>query len=117
MIKRFLYNPETKRFYIFTVSHSEYFYNNFRSLESKKFDDYIRGIISEENKILLRVFYPYENISELSFVELLEKSLALIHLSLADIKRALNSEGIKADDIIFNVTNESAKDILKTCYV
>jgi hypothetical protein len=117
MTKRFLYNPESKKFYIFTVSHSEYFYNNFRSLESKKFDDYIRGIITEENKILLRVYYPYENISELSFVELVEKSLALIHLNLDDIKTALIDAGIKADDFIFNVTNESAKDILKTCYV
>lgn len=117
MTKRFLYHPESKKLHVFTVSHSEYFYNNFRGLESKKFDDYIRGIISDDNKILLRVFYPYDDINDLSFVELLEKSLALIHLSLDDIKRALIDAGIKADDFIFNVTNEDAKNILKTCYV
>jgi hypothetical protein len=114
--KRFFYNPINGKLSIFNSSHVEYFHNNKGSFESD-FDFYIRGIITEEKKILLRVFYPYENIHELCYDELLKKSYSLLSLYLADIKKALYKEGFKDFDFVFNVTNEEVKDILKACFV
>jgi hypothetical protein len=116
MIKRFFYNPENRKLYIFENSHVEFFHNR-KSEFSESFDFYIRGIITEENKILLRVFYPYENINELCYSELLEKSRLLLSHELPAIKKALKREGLTAESFVLNVTNENARDILKTCFV
>jgi hypothetical protein len=116
-MKKFFYNTEKNKLYIFENSHSEFYYNNKKSLFENDFDYYIRGIISEENKILLRVFYPLPDIQEKNLVELLEFSNKALHYHLADIKRELILQGEKIGDILFNVTNEDAKNILKTCYI
>lgn len=116
MVKRFFYNPDNGKLQIFDYGHVEFFHN-YKNEFSENFDFYIRGIITEENKILLRVFYPYNDINILSFAELLEKSEALLKLNLKDIKKALKNQGVKWESFILNVTNESAKNILKTCYV
>lgn len=116
MIKRFFYNSENGKLQIFDNGHVEFFHNRKEEF-SENFDFYIRGIITEENKILLRVFYPYSNIDELSFSELLEKSRLLLSNELPAIKKALKAQGVTIDGVLVNVTNESAKDILKACYV
>lgn len=114
--KRFFYNPDNRKLSLFEASHVEYFHNH-KSKFSESFDFYIRGIITEENKILLRVYYPYNDINDLCYYDLLRKSLDLLNLYRADIKKILNQQGIKEDAFILNVTNEDAKDILKACYV
>ena len=116
MVKRFFYNSENGKLQIFDNGHVEFFHNRKEEF-SENFDFYIRGIITEENKILLRVFYPYENINELSFAELLEKSRLLLNAELSAIKKALRREGVKAENFVLNVTNESAKSFLNSFYV
>jgi hypothetical protein len=116
MVKRFFYNSENGKLQLFDNGHVEFFHNR-KAEFSENFDFYIRGIITEENKILLRVFYPYENISELSYNELLEKSRLLLSNELPAIEKALKAQGVKPESFVLNVTNESAKDILKTCFV
>jgi hypothetical protein len=116
MIKRFFYNSENGKLSIFDFSHVEFFHNR-KAEFSENFDFYIRGIITEENKILLRVFYPYENINELNYNELLEKSRLLLSHELPQIKKALKREGIKWENFVLNVTNENAKNLLNSLYV
>jgi hypothetical protein len=116
MIKRFFYNSENGKIFIFENSHVEFFHNR-KTEFSENFDFYIRGIITEENKILLRVFYPYSNINELNYNELLEKSRLLLNAELPAIKKALKREGVKAESFVLNVTNESAKSLLNSLYV
>jgi len=117
MVKRFFYNPDNGSIQIFDNSHVEFYHNNKDKILHLPFDYYIRGIITEENTILLRVFYPYENINELAYEKLLFNSQALLKLKLNKIKKALLSQGINASDFILNVTNENTKEILKTNYV
>ena len=116
MVKRFFYNSNNGKLSIFDFSHVEFFHNR-KNEFSESFDFYIRGIITNENKILLRVFYPYENINELSFAELLEKSRLLLSNELPQIKKALKAQGVKWESFVFNVTNENAKQILNSLYV
>ena len=116
MIKRFFYNSENGKLFLFDNSHVEFFHNR-KNEFSENFDFYIRGIITEENKILLRVFYPYNDIDVLSFAELLEKSRLLLNAELPAIKKALRREGVKAESFVLNVTNESAKNLLNSLYV
>jgi len=117
MIKRFFYNPENGKLQIFDNSHVEFYHNNKDKILHLPFDYYIRGIITEENTILLRVFYPYENINELNYNELLEKSRLLLSNELPQIKKALKREGIKWENFVLNVTNENAKNLLNSLYV
>jgi hypothetical protein len=116
MVKRFFYNPDNGKLSIFDNGHVEFFHNR-KAEFSENFDFYIRGIITEENKILLRVFYPYSNINELNYNELLEKSRLLLNAELPAIKKALKREGVKAENFVLNVTNESAKSLLNSLYV
>lgn len=116
MIKRFFYNPDNGKLSIFDYGHVEFFHNC-KNEFSENFDFYIRGIITDDNKILLRVFYPYNDIDNLSFNELLEKSKQLLSFNLKGIKKALEAQGMTIDGIVYNVTNEDAKNILKTCFV
>lgn len=116
MVKRFFYNSENGKLQIFDNGHVEFFHNR-KAEFSENFDFYIRGIITEENKILLRVFYPYNDIDVLSFAELLEKSRLLLSNELPAIKKALKREGVKAESFVLNVTNESAKSLLNSLYV
>ena len=118
MTKRFFYNSETKKLSFCDNDHVSHYHNQKDKTLFLRFDDYIRGIIiTEENKILLRVFYPYENINELNYNELLEKSRLLLNAELPAIKKALKAQGVKWESFVLNVTNESAKTILKTCFV
>jgi hypothetical protein len=116
MEKRFFYNPENGKLFLFNTSHVEFFHNHKEGL-GLPFDFYIRGIITDENKILLRVFYPYEDINELCYADLLKKSFNLLSLHITDIKKALWQEGFNNFDFVLNVTNEDAKNLLKTCFV
>jgi hypothetical protein len=115
MTKRFFYNPYSKKLSLFESDHVTFFHNRKNELGAS-FDEFIRGIIFE-NKILLRVFYPYENISELTYGELLEKSEALTRLNLPDIKKALKAQGVTPESFVLNVTNEQAKSILNALFV
>lgn len=117
MTKRFFYNTENGELKIFNSPHVEFYHNNKDKILYLDFDCYVRGIITEENQILLRVFYPYENIAELTYNDLLKKSHTLLENELPKIKKALKSQGIKWESFVFNVTNEDVKEILKSVYV
>ena len=114
MIKRFFYNPNNGQLNVFDVSHVEYYHGKKLSL---KFDEYIRGIITDENKILLRVYYPYDDIQYLSFADILKRSTMLLNEHISDIIANLKAQGINVNEIVFNVTNEDAKEILNENYV
>lgn len=116
MEKRFFYNQDKNELFLFECSHSEFFYNKNRTIfSSVKFDDIIRGIITED-KIYLRVFYPYDDIENLSFVELLEKSEKILLYHLPELEKELKVQGYY-QAISLNATNDLLKDELKTCYV
>jgi hypothetical protein len=115
MTKRFFYNPYSKKLSLFESDHVTFFHNRKNELGAS-FDEFIRGIIFD-NKILLRVFYPYNDIDNLSFAELLEKSRLLLSNELPAIKKALKGQGVKPESFVLNVTNESAKNILNCLYV
>lgn len=114
MDKRFFYNPENGKLLIFNTSHVEKFHNSKGEL-CLAFDDYIRGIISE-GKIYLRVYYPYNDIGDLSFDDLMKKSFALLSLYKDDILTKLNKQGFKGE-LIFNCTNESLRRDLNIYFV
>ena len=117
MVKRFFFNTETSKIFFCDNDHVSHYHNQKEKSLFLRFDDYIRGIITNENKILLRVFYPYSNINELNYNELLEKSRLLLNAELPAIKKALKREGVKAESFVLNVTNESAKSLLNSLYV
>lgn len=116
MIQRFFYNPDNGKLTLFNCSHVEA-WQSLKQKTSLIFDDYIRGIITNDNKILLRVYYPFPNIYELEYSELLLKSKTLINLYLTGIKKALICEGINIQGFILNVTNEDCQRILNLQYV
>ena len=61
---RFSYNPFTKEYIESDSSHSITIHNKGKT---KQFDDYIRGIIVD-NKLYLRLYYPFNDLENLSLV-------------------------------------------------
>jgi len=115
MQKRFFYDIDKKKIYIFDSSHACYFANNKAKLKNG-FDGYIRGII-ENNILYLRLFYPYDNIDEKSFTYIKQVSFTILKQAQADILEVLKNEGINISDSFLNVDNELLKEKLKLAYV
>jgi len=114
-MKRFFYNPDNNKLYLFENSHAGYYANNKVKL-IKGFDAYIRGII--DNDILfLRMFYPYDDIDAKSFLDIKQASFSILKTFENDILKELKKEGLYIKKTVVNVTNESLKDILNLQYV
>ena len=106
--KRFSYNPFTKDFIDSNVDHAVAIYNKGKQ---KQFDEYIRGIILDD-VLYLRLYYPFEDLSELSLVELKQKSYQLLlmnkHLIIDLIK---DKYDITIEIFNFNVENDLLQGI------
>lgn len=114
-MKRFFYNTDKNKLYIFDCSHNEYFYNHKKSL-NHPFDYFIRGLV--ENDILyLRLFYPFDDIDEKSFAQVKQFSFDCLNTCKADILKELQKENIYIKETIFNVSNEDLKILLNLQYV
>lgn len=114
-MQRLFYNPDKNKIYIFECSHVEFFHNNKEKLNNS-FDSCIRGIIAD-NVLYLRLYYPYNDITEKCFTDIKQASFSLLKESKEDILQALKNENEKITDIIFNVSNEDLKNKLNLLYV
>lgn len=110
---RFFYNPYNRDVFFFNTSHVNYYHNNKMLLP---FDEYIRGLI-RANTLYLRVYYPFNNIDELTYNELMNKSNKLLNYHLKGILQALKHKGIIPLKTILNVTNKDLQRYLKLYYV
>lgn len=105
---RFSYNPFTKDFIESSCSHSVAIYNKGKQ---KQFDEYIRGIIVKK-KLYLRMYYPFNDLGELSLIKLKQHSLSLSNQYLPKLLKALESNlKIVPTDIRYNVENDLLKGI------
>jgi len=100
---RINYNPFDNKYISGNSSHAIQLYNKGKQ---KSFDDYIRGIIIDD-VLYLRMYYPFENLSELNLNQLNKASYKLLKENESDIlKRILEIEGITIKRIEYNVTND-----------
>lgn len=100
---RFSYNPFTKDFIESSTSHSIAIANKGKQ---KQFDEYIRGIILD-GVLYLRLYYPFNDLDNLSLVELKQKSRELLEQYYIDILVALwVKKEFRPKEIKFNVDND-----------
>jgi len=100
---RFSYNPFTKDYIESDCSHSIAILNKGKQ---KQFDEYIRGIIFE-NKLYLRLYYPFDDLSELSLVQLKQKSRELLDKYKKELLQVLQKNKVGGlTEIKFNVEND-----------
>ena len=105
---RVSYNPYTKDYISGNQSHSEQIYNRGRQ---KAFDEYIRGIILED-VLYLRVYYPFNNLDELTRDKLYQASYTLLKTNTRGILALIkDKENITIKDIRYNVTNDLLTDL------
>ena len=101
--KRFSYNPFTCDYVESDSSHSIALYNRGKQ---KQFDEYIRGIILD-NVLYLRLYYPFDDLGELSIVQLKQKSRELLENYKDKILFILEENGINnISSIKYNVEND-----------
>jgi len=112
---RFFYNSDNKKLYLFNNSHACYYANNKTALK-KGFDYYIRGII-KDNMLLLRLYYPYDDINELQYNEILKRSDYLLKSEYPHILKVLKDNNINIEKTFFNLTNEDIKQKTGLAYV
>lgn len=103
---RFSYNPFTKDYIKSDCSHSIAIYNKGKQ---KQFDEYIRGIILN-NVLYLRTYYPFNNLSELSLIQLRQKSRELLEHYQEDILKKIRAT-CYITSIKYNVDNDLLKGI------
>jgi len=101
---RFSYNPFTKDYIESGVSHSIAIYNKGKQ---KQFDEYIRGIILDDT-LYLRLYYPFEDITEQTITEVKQKSYALLGDFLPQILTKLE---LSFKEIHYNVENDLLEGI------
>lgn len=100
---RFSYNPITNDYIESNVSHAIAIYNKGKQ---KQFDEYIRGIILD-GVLYLRLYYPYDDLSELSLVQLKQKSLELLEYYKNKILFIIEEYDLgKINEIKYNVEND-----------
>lgn len=110
METRFFYHPVTKEFLNCGESdHALYFHN--KGYKAKRFDNYIRGIVS--NKVLyLRIFYPLDDISERTLQEVKDYSFDILFKERNPILKVLKIAGVKAKKVCYNVSNDDLKGVI-----
>lgn len=105
---RFSYNPFTKDYIESGVDHATAIANKGKT---KEFDEYIRGILVGD-VVYLRLYYPFNDLSELSLVDLKQKSYALLLMNKHTIIDLVKAKfDIDVDNIQFNVENDLLKGI------
>ena len=103
--QRYCYNPFTKEFFCCDTTHTIAIYNKGRQ---KQFDEYIRIIIIDDT-LYIRQYYPFNDLSSLSLVELLQKSYELSTQYITDILELLKEYNIT--NIKYNVDNDLLRGI------
>jgi hypothetical protein len=114
-MKRFFYNPDKNKLYLFDCSHVEYYHNQQSNLK-QPFDFFIRGMIANDT-LYLRLYYPYNDIEEKSFTQVKQFSFDCLNTCKADILKELQKENIDIKETIFNVSNDDLKTFLNLQYV
>lgn len=105
---RINYNPFTKDYISGYNSHSIQLYNKGKQ---KNFDEYIRGIIID-NTLYLRIYYPFNDIDELSKDKLYQASYSLLQDNKKNIIKAIKQkENIIITNIKYNVDNDLLKGL------
>lgn len=105
---RINYNPFTKNYIAGNQSHTIQLYNKGKQ---KSFNDYIRGIIID-NTLYLRLYYPFNDIDNLTSDKLYRLSYNLLKENERDILQAIkNHEKIIITKILYNVNNDLLKDL------
>ena len=97
---RFSYNPFTKNYIEGGLVHSLEIYSRGKQ---KQFDEYIRGIIIE-NKLYLRLYYPFNDLDELDLIQLKQRSRELLENYTDELLRQLRGHLI--NEIVYNVEND-----------
>lgn len=105
---RFSYNPFTKDFIESSSSHSIAIANKGKQ---KEFDEYIRGIILDD-VLYLRLYYPFDDLSKLSLIELKQRSRKLLESFIGDLLGVISYEyRFVTTDIRYNVENDLLQGI------
>jgi hypothetical protein len=105
---RISYNPYTKDYISGYTSHSIALYNKGKQ---KAFDEYIRGIILDDT-LYLRIYYPYNNIDELTRDKIYQASYILLKDNTKDILKAIKSkDNITIKSIKYNIDNDLLKGL------
>ena len=105
---RFSYNPFTKDYIESGVDHATAIANKGKT---KEFDEYIRGILVGD-VVYLRLYYPFPDLSELSLVDLKQKSYELLLMNKHTIIDLVKSKfDIDVENIQFNVENDLLQGI------
>lgn len=108
--KRFSYEPFKNQFLECGVSHTG-------KTPVKTYDQYIRGILSN-GTLYLRVYYPFDNLSELTYDNLMRKSHLLLNQYKADVLKEVKKHyGLTPDNVILNVTNDNLQTYLNKYHV
>jgi hypothetical protein len=102
---RFSFNPFNNDFLFdnSNLSHAEKLY---KEGKQKNFYEYIRGIIIDNN-LYLRLYYPFNDIENLSITELKQKSFSLLKDNKKEILKQVKKH-FKIDilEIVFNADND-----------
>ncbi len=107
---RFSYNPFTDDFVKCTdgQAHSLSLHNQGKQ---KLFDEYIRGIILDDI-LYLRLYYPFDNLSDLNSTQLKQRSRDLLEQYRSKIRLLILKEyKITPKEIKFNVKNDLLEGI------
>lgn len=106
--KRFSYNPFTKDFIESDYSHAIAIANKGKQ---KLFDEYIRGIILD-GVLYLRLYYPFIDLSDLSLIDLKQRSRELLEYNKNSILSIIKKEyNFVPNEIKFNVENDLLKGV------
>ena len=106
--KRVSYNPYNKNYIAGYQSHSIQLYNKGKQ---KLFDQYIRGIIINTT-LYLRLYYPYDDIDDLTRDRLYQISYSLLEGNTGDILEAIKkNESIIIHEVKYNVDNDLLKGL------
>jgi len=110
---RINYNPYTKDYISGTSSHSIQLYNRGRQ---SQFDEYIRCIILDDI-LYLRVYYPFKDLQDKEYKDILLASEKLLQDNINDILALIkDKENVVIKDIKYNVDNDLLSG-LKLCNI
>ena len=105
---RINYNPFTKHYTSDFNSHALQLYNKGKQ---KEFDSYIRGIIKDK-VLYLRLYYPFNDLNNLTSIDLEQKSYTLLKGYFKEVIKAIkDNDKIKIKEVKFNYTNDLLKGL------
>lgn len=105
---RICYNIFDNNYISGREAHNIQLYN---AKKQKEYNDYIRGIIID-NTLYLRVFYPFEDIDNITKNKLYQSSYELLKDNTNDIIQTIyKHENIKITEVKYNVENDLLKGL------